>query len=671
MEPVARYFLGDPNPRLSTRDELRWGSNGSLSVRPSEDQYYNHETKEGGGVLAFTMSQQLTDKAAAVAFLKENWPDHVTPKPNGDGRPHGRGVVEKTYPYVDERGVLLLQVVRKRDPKTFLQRRPVPKSPEHPDGWDWSVKSVRPVIYRLPQVLAAIAKGRMVLIVEGEKDVERLAEAGFVATTNAMGAGKWRPELNEFFRGADVVVIGDRDPAGQDHAEHVARQLAPFAKRVRLLRDLGEVWPECPPKGDVSDFLDAGKNAADLALLLSRLPDYRPAVVDSDDLLQPLAPLAITAIPPRRWAYGHYLLFGSAAVMGASDGVGKGVVTVGMLLSMITGQALLGERIWRTGPVAIVTYEDDEMEWRRRIAAGCLRHNLDYDRVIRSIYFFHRRITFGQPVEGGARILFPDSDLVIASLQQIGAVLLVIDPFNNAHDLESGNENVAIAKIAAEISRIAQATDAAVMANHHLRKGAVGNVDDLMGATALRANFRSCRILMRMTSDQAELLNIPTDEVYRYIRIVGSKENYAPPPEKSAWFKLQSQTLDNATDEYPDGDEAPVAIRWEPPVGFAGVSLPKLRAIFDALREGPGEGWYYSAEKRSRHAVDALIVEKAGVSKAQAGSILRIWQENGVVRGQPYTTPNRNTGMRVILDEAKVAAILAELRAFDDDLTSV
>jgi hypothetical protein len=395
-------------------------------------------------------------------------------------------------------------------------------------------------------------------------------------------------------------------------------------------------------------------------------------IVDIDrraDLFKPLAPLPIHAIPPRRWAYGRFLLFGAAAVTGAGDGVGKGVITVGMILSMITGQALLGERIWRTGAVAIVTYEDDEMEWRRRIAAACLYHRLDYDEVIRSIHFvpLGRRVSFGQML--GGRLVFPDSDTIIAGLHAIGAVLLVIDPFNNAHQLESGNENVAIAQIAAEISRIAQATDCAVLANHHLRKGAVGSVDDLMGATALRANFRSCRILMRITPEQAELLKIPTDDCHRYIRIAGSKENYAPPPDKSVWFKLQPQSLGNATDAYPDGDESPVATRWEAPTGFAGVGLNKVKAIFDSLREGPPEpGWCYSTDRRAKYAAAALVMEKADVSRVQAGSILDLWLANGVLRAEPYWTPTHNAARKLVLDEDKAAAILAPMRIFDDDL---
>ena len=107
----------------------------------------------------------------------------------------------------------------------------------------------------------------------------------------------------------------------------------------------------------------------------------------------------ISAIPPRTWAYGRFLLFGSAAVIGAVDGAGKGLLAVVKAIAMITGKPLLGEKVWRTGPVAIVTYEDDQDEWERRFAAACVRYELDYETVIQSVYFLHKpggRVTLAE-----------------------------------------------------------------------------------------------------------------------------------------------------------------------------------------------------------------------------------------------------------------------------------
>ena len=110
-------------------------------------------------------------------------------------------------------------------------------------------------------------------IVEGEKDADAMWDRGQPATTNAGGVKKWRDELNQFFSGADVVVIADNDSPGREHADDVASKLAHVAARVRVL-DLGKHWSACQPKGDISDFFQAGKTAEDLNAIVEQLPDW-------------------------------------------------------------------------------------------------------------------------------------------------------------------------------------------------------------------------------------------------------------------------------------------------------------------------------------------------------------------------------------------------------------
>lgn len=119
-------------------------------------------------------------------------------------------------------------------------------------------ESVGPLLYRLPQVLAA----DVVFIAEGEKDADRLTALGFVGSTNSFGANKWKPEHTEFLEGKQVVVFGDNDTRGERHADHVVDELTKAgidAYRIHI------------PIGfkDVSDYLDS-HNVHDL---LSLLPD--------------------------------------------------------------------------------------------------------------------------------------------------------------------------------------------------------------------------------------------------------------------------------------------------------------------------------------------------------------------------------------------------------------
>src|SRR3954465_95605 len=166
---------------------------------------------------------------------------------NGDAREAepkaGKGRIVATYDYTDENGGLLFQAVRYQ-PKRFKQRRPDGRG-----GWAWDLEGVRRVLYRLREVLTA----EEVILVEGEKDVERLRALGFVATTNPQGAGKWRPEDADTLAGKRRVGLPDNDEAGRKHAGKVAASLRGKATSVKVLE-----LPGLPEKGDVSDWLAAG-----------------------------------------------------------------------------------------------------------------------------------------------------------------------------------------------------------------------------------------------------------------------------------------------------------------------------------------------------------------------------------------------------------------------------
>jgi putative DNA primase/helicase len=149
------------------------------------------------------------------------------------------------YDYTDAEGKLLYQTVR-YEPKTFRQRRPGGGA----TAWIWKLDGVARVPYRLPEAI----KADTVFVVEGEKDADRLAQAGLAATTNSEGAGKWRPELSGFLAAKKVVILPDNDEAGKSHARDVAAKLAAAgAASVKIVE-----LPNLPPKGDVSDWLDGG-----------------------------------------------------------------------------------------------------------------------------------------------------------------------------------------------------------------------------------------------------------------------------------------------------------------------------------------------------------------------------------------------------------------------------
>lgn len=164
------------------------------------------------------------------------------------------------YPYRDEDGVLLFEVVRWESPhldKTFSQRRP---HPTRRGTWIENIEGVRRVPYNLPDVHGEALPGvSIVYIVEGEKDADRLSDLGQIATCNPGGANKWRSEYSRHFDGLTVVIVADKDgdsDTGRTHARQVARSLRGIAASVRVV--------EAREGKDVSDHLDAGHGLDDL-----------------------------------------------------------------------------------------------------------------------------------------------------------------------------------------------------------------------------------------------------------------------------------------------------------------------------------------------------------------------------------------------------------------------
>jgi hypothetical protein len=177
-----------------------------------------------------------------------------------------------TYPYHDAAEKVLFEVVRYA-PKDFKQRRPDATTI---DGWTWNTKGVEKVLFRLPEILRDVQNGKYIFICEGEKDALAMMERELSATCNPGGAGKWQDGYAETLRGADVVIIADKDKAGRDHAQLVASKLHGVAKSVRVI-ELPDVDGNAVK--DAFDFFAAGGDAGQIGGLVDTTPEWIPASV--------------------------------------------------------------------------------------------------------------------------------------------------------------------------------------------------------------------------------------------------------------------------------------------------------------------------------------------------------------------------------------------------------
>ena len=254
MIALATKAWGAPNQRLSTKTELRFGANGSKSLKPDAGIFFDHEVNAGGG------GRDLYKLVHGDYPANDRGGNRVFRIPPGL---KALGPTVAMWDYHDANGTIVARVVRFEPPtngtrtKTFRQCQP------DGDGWKWSVKCLRIPLYRLPELLAAPVD-KVIYVVEGEKHADALAAWGLVATTNPMGAGKFRRHHAESLAGRNVVILPDNDDAGRDHAKRVMQELHQVDATVRLIE-----LPGLPKKGDIVDWIAAGHTAEELATLVA------------------------------------------------------------------------------------------------------------------------------------------------------------------------------------------------------------------------------------------------------------------------------------------------------------------------------------------------------------------------------------------------------------------
>lgn len=256
------------------------------------------------------------------------------------------------YDYRDESGGLLYQVLR-YEPKAFRQRRPDGKG-----DWIWTLGDVPRVLYRLPDVLAAVESGETIYITEGEKDADAIAAAGGVATTSSGGARKWRTEYSECLRGAaHVVVVQDRDDAGRKHAAKVFESLSGKVDEIDLV--------EAAAGKDAFDHLSAGHGLDDfMSVDPTPIPDSRSLSVRESGMR--LVRIWERSEPaPREYCVAGLIPLGATTVLYGDGGQGKSLIALAIAVSITAGLPLLDREV-RQCPVLYVDAELDADEFTRR-----------------------------------------------------------------------------------------------------------------------------------------------------------------------------------------------------------------------------------------------------------------------------------------------------------------
>jgi len=391
---------------------------------------------------------------------------------------NGKRTIVATYDYVNEAEKLLFQKVRFA-PKDFRQRRP-----DGAHGWTWKLGDVRRVLYRLPEVVAGVAAGGPVYVVEGEKDADALAELGLVATCNPEGASesgkrsKWRPEYSEFLRGAHVVIVADKDPAGQAHARGVAASLDGVAASVRVV--------EAAEGKDASDHLDGGYTPSEFVAATE--PDVPLA---TEPRIRVYAAPEIATLQPEQvdWVHEPFLAVGDVGSLEALSKMGKSTYARLLCASIAGRHPFLGGAV-KHGPVLYCT-EERAGTFREGLArAGALELPDLHTMFLHDAY----RMEWAEIV-----------DEIGEHCERLGILLAVIDTLSKWAGMRGDEEQSSgcAMSVMSPLQHLA-AKSVAVLAIRHERKsgGAVGEAG--RGSGAFTGDFDVIMSLRKVAGEKTQ-----------------------------------------------------------------------------------------------------------------------------------------------------------------------
>jgi hypothetical protein len=365
----------------------------SLSVSPGD---------EGGLVLKCFAGCAAGDVVSKVGLTLKDL------MPNGNGNGQEQRIIA-TYDYRAADGSLAYQVVRYW-PKSFKQRRP-----DKMGGWIWNLAAVDRLLYRLPELLAADPAGP-VWFVEGEKDADRLANLGLIATTTVGGAStKWDDRWSPALKGRRIIVIPDNDEPGRRHAQAIAKALDRVAAETRILG-----LPGVPDKGDVSDFLK--KNTKDDLLALLDEPAKTLAIDSYESAFA-------AASEPVQWCVEPLTTNRSITMMSGLPGARKSMFSMLFGLLAVTGQRVGDLQSGGGHTVLWIDAENSASSWWRKMFAIAKVLKIDLSGLVGT------RI-----LRAGARRFFLDDpaivQLALDTIKQAQPTIIVIDSLTAVHRLD-------------------------------------------------------------------------------------------------------------------------------------------------------------------------------------------------------------------------------------------
>jgi hypothetical protein len=389
-------------------------------------------------------------------------------KPNGNGHDRDeRDPVVATYDYEPLEPGPTLRVTRTKS-KRFWQQHLVAGGFYEKGG----IPNEAKVPFRLAELVEAIALGKTVYIVEGEKSALALIKRGLPATCSPGGAGKWPEHFRKWFVGARAIVLPDADAPGAKHAELVKANLESVAE-VRVIN-----LPGLSPGGDVFDYMAAGQDPAAIEHMAEGAPPRGYLATQ----------LWSMTFPAIKFAVPLYIAEGLTLLAGAPKR-GKSWLALDLCVAVARGGFTLGDQHCVEGDVLYCALEDSPRRMKNRLRTVCSAAQKAPGRLT---------LWFGgdlPPIGGGC-----EERLEEWIAAHPGARLIVIDTLNYIRPARLKDEDPYSYdyRTAITLQRIAGAHGIAIVLVHHTRKSAAEDyLESISGTNGLTGGCDAVIVLER------------------------------------------------------------------------------------------------------------------------------------------------------------------------------
>jgi energy-coupling factor transporter ATP-binding protein EcfA2 len=526
----------------------------------------------------------------------------------------GTRQVVGSWSYTDERGRELYQTVRvqwkmqdgswKKDPKTgkpektFLQRR---RSPDVDNTWvnglkfvdeegypieymrknpsaDWQrydskkyqewnfterrdfsqFGNIDHTLLNLPDITDALREERheqrTIFIPEGEKKVDQLVSWGFLATCNSGGAGNWHRGMAELLRdAADIVLLEDNDDAGRKRTAKIAPMLLEHGCRVRVL-SMPDIWPECPPKGDIVDWAQVGggdKNA--LIRALRQLPDWTPPPYQSTyGALQWGAQREFQA-NPYEWQIKGLMPSKQAILIIGPSGSGKSFLATSMSLAVARGVKFNDRKVQKAG-VVYLNYEASGGMMKRTRAYQQFYGLPDSERI--PFVWLTRPPGLYASEENATALAHEIKE--VSKDWDVPVGVIVIDTHNAATRGSSEIKTEDVTKIMDRYAKVQQETGAAIWIVGHTNQNG-----EHRGSEVLYNGIETCLLIDRVKEGYGKRAEFVKDDRGRAIRRATVKKQREGIDGESWDFILQTVELGLDEDNAPITSMVPIRLTDE------------------------------------------------------------------------------------------------------------